>query len=91
MFKSITLWIILSTVFIWIAWDIPAFIFGGSGGSATESVTIGTWIDSTVWVTFAVLLLVGHLCGSGVSGLNARHAVIAGVGFITGYILTRLT
>lgn len=64
------------------------FAFFEAGGEATESTTVGTWMSRSLWVTFAVFLLAGHLLGSG-PVLTWKMGVAAAAGAVCGLLLTR--
>jgi hypothetical protein len=90
-FLSITHCLIIVTALLWIAYDVVAFRFGGPYGVATESVTLGTWMEDYPWVAFAIAALYAHLVASGSQGLNLTRGGIIAAGLLTGYILTRLS
>lgn len=84
--QSITSLLVLAGVVIYVAWDV--FVFVKAGGEATESVTVGTWMQRSLWVTLAVGLLVGHLLHSGPDGVTWRHYLILAAGLVMGYFCT---
>ena len=81
-----TKYLILTTVLVWIVWDIIAYSLWG--GDATESETIGRWMDRSLWVTVFVFALVGHLLASGraFAGWWQIGAVVTGLAI--GYFAT---
>ena len=81
--KHLTSYFVVIVFLFYIAWDFFAYAVGG--GEATESTTVGTWMSSSLWVTAAVVLLIGHLCGSGPDkSFTWKHLVVCIVCFPLG-------
>jgi hypothetical protein len=70
----------------YIVYDIVVYKI--AGGQATESTTVGTWMDGSLWVLFLVLLLVGHLAASGPHLWTWKHFLVAALACAVGYFLT---
>jgi hypothetical protein len=58
--KQVTKWLIIVTALVWIVWDVFVWWYGVQ---ATISKQFGEWLASSMWVTVAFALLVGHLMG----------------------------
>ena len=78
--------LVLAGTAFYIVYDLVAYRFGG--GQATESTTVGTWMDQSLWALFLVLLLIGHLAASGPNVWTWKHLVVAVLALATGYFCT---
>lgn len=86
--KTVTFWLIVVSVSAWLLWDPVAYLIGAPRGEATESVTIGTWLDKSLWLTFLLFVLCFHLLASGDGQLTWKHLMAATLGALVGFCLT---
>ncbi len=56
---SVTWWVIVSTIVVWIVWDIYAYFMFGN--VMTESVMIDLWTRKLKPLVFAAGFVCGHL------------------------------
>lgn len=89
--KSATAVLIVAGAVLYSFWDVLAVSLGGPNGASTESTTIGTWLDESVWLTGALAVLIGHFYASGSTSITWRHFLVAALCAIAGYIATRLS
>jgi hypothetical protein len=89
--KTLVTWVMCLTAVAWIVLDTFALELGGPNGADTESTTIGTWLDASVWFTAAFSALVGHFYASGSTSITWRHLAVAAAAGGIGYLVTRLS
>ena len=58
-YRSITKWLIIVTVVVWIAWDVVAYLAGGV--DSTISVVILLWSREAPIIPFLTGVVCGHL------------------------------
>jgi hypothetical protein len=61
LFIALTKILIITTVVIWVLWDLYVVILFGR--EATESYTITKWCRRFPWIVFALGYLCGHWIG----------------------------